>query len=147
MARASTALSQSFDVDPYVYSLTLPRKLSGVAWARLTVRAALWDWHLEHLADAAQLVISGLAANAIRFATSAHAYIYLFDDGDPFESGRLVIEMVDDSQVLPEIVDACSGDERHRGLVLVAAYASAWGAELVQGGKMTWAHLDYRVAK
>jgi hypothetical protein len=145
MVRASSTLHPSFDLDPHIYSLTLPRELSGVKLARWTVLAALWDWHLEHLSDDAQVIIGELAANAIKFATSVHACIYLLDgDGDPLEGGRLVIEVMDDSPVVPEIVDAGPGDEGHRGLVLVEAFATAWGVEATADGKLTWAHLDYR---
>jgi anti-sigma regulatory factor (Ser/Thr protein kinase) len=135
-------LKCSYDLDPYVYSLTLAPEPSSVALARLTLRAALWDWQIDHLADDAQLVITELVTNAIKFANSARAYIYLHKD-DSASGGTLVIEVIDDSQVFPAIVDADADDESHRGLVLVDALCSEWGSDLVDDGKTVWAHLRY----
>ena len=54
----------SCELDPNIYSVALDPVLSSVAVARLMLRAALWDWQLDHLADTAQLIMSELAANA-----------------------------------------------------------------------------------
>jgi anti-sigma regulatory factor (Ser/Thr protein kinase) len=133
-----------YDMDPYIYSLTLAPEPSAVALARFTLRAALWDWQIDHLADTAQLIICELATNAIKFANSARIYIYLREVGSPIgNGGTLVIEVIDDSSEMPAIVEAGTDDECHRGLVLVDALATKWGVELLEPGKVVWAQLTY----
>ena len=123
-------------MEPPIYTVWLPAKPASVAVARLMVRAALWDWHLNHLADTAQLIISELVTNALTFGTGAAAMV--FPRGE-----ALVIEVTDDCLQLPEIVDAASDDEHHRGLVLVDALATKWGTDLHDTTKTVWAHLEY----
>jgi anti-sigma regulatory factor (Ser/Thr protein kinase) len=133
------------EVDPEVYSVALD-PCPSVAVARLMVRAALWDWKIDHLADSAQLIISELVTNAIKFATRVQAVVYLRDGDAGDAAGKGVtpaIEVGDDNKQLPAIVDAGIDDESHRGLVLVEALATRWGADVVEDGKMTWAHLEY----
>lgn len=123
-------------MDPFVYTVWLPANPASVSIARLMVRSALWDWHLEHLADTAQLVVSELVTNAITFGTGAEALVM------PREE-ELVIEVTDDCLQLPEIIDANSDDEHHRGLILVDALTSKWGTDLHDTTKTVWAHLEY----
>ena len=52
------------ELNPYMYSVALDSDPSSVGVARLMLRAALWDWQIDHLADTAQLIMSELASNA-----------------------------------------------------------------------------------
>jgi anti-sigma regulatory factor (Ser/Thr protein kinase) len=130
--------------DSEIYQSPLTKDLSSVALARLTLRAFLWDWNLDYLADSAQLIISELATNAIKFGSDAMSgvtSIYIRDDGP--DRGTLVIEVTDDSSDLPVLSQACPNDECHRGLVLVDLLAAAWGVEAFERQKIVWACLEY----
>jgi two-component sensor histidine kinase len=128
--------------DSEIYQSPLTEDLSSVALARLTLRAFLWDWHLDFLADTAQLIMSELATNAIKFGSGVGlASIYLRDEGP--DHGVLVMEVTDDSQEMPVLSQAGPNDECHRGLVLVDQLAGKWGVELLGGQKVIWAHLEY----
>jgi two-component sensor histidine kinase len=126
-----------------MYSVALDPDPSSVGVARLMLRAALWDWQIDHLADTAQLIMSELASNAIKFAKNAEALVYLRDRDDGSTGATLAIEVIDDSLELPRIVQAGPDDESHRGLVLVDALSSKWGAELLDSGKSVWVHIEY----
>jgi two-component sensor histidine kinase len=128
--------------DSEIYQSPLTKDLSSVALARLTLRAFLWDRHLDYLADTAQLIISELATNALKFGSGAGlTSIYLHDE-DP-DHGNLVIEVTDDSQDMPILSHASPNDEHNRGLVLVDQLASKWGVESLGDQKVVWAHLEY----
>jgi two-component sensor histidine kinase len=128
--------------DSEIYQSPLTEDLSSVALARLTLRAFLWDHHLDYLADTAQLITSELAANAIKFGSGAGlTSIYLRDEGP--DHGSLVMEVTDDSPGMPIISPAGPCDECHRGLVLVDRLASKWGVELLDDQKLVWATLEY----
>jgi anti-sigma regulatory factor (Ser/Thr protein kinase) len=136
--------SPDFDLDPHIYSATLAPEPSSVALARLTVMAALWDWRIGHLADTAQLIVSELATNAIKFANTVTIYVFILGDRGGLGNGdTLAIEVIDDSPVMPAIVDADVDDESHRGLMLVDALATKWGVDHLDPGKTVWAHLRY----
>jgi anti-sigma regulatory factor (Ser/Thr protein kinase) len=128
--------------DSEIYQSPLTKDFSSVALARLTLRAFLWDWHLDYLADTAQLIISELATNSLKFGTGTGlTSIYLRDDGP--DQGSLVMEVTDDSPEMPVLSQAGPSDECHRGLVLVDGLASKWGVELLSGQKVVWATLEY----
>jgi serine/threonine-protein kinase RsbW len=116
--------------DSEIYQSPLTKDLSSVALARLTLRAFLWDWHLDYLADTAQLIISELAANAIKFGSGIGLTSIYVRDERP-NRGSLVMEVTDDSQEMPVLSQAGPGDESHCGLVLVDQLASEWGGELL----------------
>jgi anti-sigma regulatory factor (Ser/Thr protein kinase) len=115
---------------------------SPVALARLTLRAFLWDWHLDYLSDTAQLIISELATNALKFGSgTGQAGIYLRDDGP--DHGHLVIEVTDDGREMPMVSSASPHEECHRGLFLVDQLAGKWGVELLGDQKIVWAHIYF----
>jgi anti-sigma regulatory factor (Ser/Thr protein kinase) len=128
--------------DSEIYQSPLTKDLSSVALARLTLRAFLWDRHLDYLADTAQLIISELAANAIKFGSGAGlTSVYIRDDSS--DHGYLVIEVTDDSPEMPILSQAGPSDECHCGLVLVDQLATKWGVEPLGDHKTVWAHLEY----
>lgn len=132
----------SCDLDPHVYSASLDPEPSSVAVARVMLRAALWDWRIDHLEDSAQLIMSELASNAVKFANHVEAVVYLRGRDRAGGGATLVIEVTDDNEHLPSVVDACPDDEGYRGMFLVDALASKWGVDLLDSGKTIWAQLD-----
>ena len=51
------------------------------------------------------------------------------------------VEVADGSAALPRPREATAVDEGGRGLALVEALSSSWGAELGEGGKTVWFEL------
>jgi anti-sigma regulatory factor (Ser/Thr protein kinase) len=135
-------------------SWVFPCAASSVPRARRHVRSALAGWDVPDddpagdIWDDLELVVGELTGNATRFCRGRitmtiemhrnHARVEVVDDGDGRESLHLT---------KPETpaLDAESG----RGLVIVSALSSAWGAERtstsVAGGSGTkvWAELAF----
>ncbi|MFI8087744.1 ATP-binding protein [Streptomyces sp. NPDC086080] len=119
------------------YSETLPRRPESAAPARRLVRAACAAWSLDDLAEEAALIVSELVSNAIQHARR--------------DSIRVVVERPDATYVRIGVVDFSKDplvskapgpeDEGGRGLALVAALATHWGAEPLPWGKRVWAEL------
>jgi anti-sigma regulatory factor (Ser/Thr protein kinase) len=137
-----------------VVSWVFPCARSSVPRARRHVRAALAGWRVPagdpagEVWEDLELVVGELAGNATRFCRGSiqmklevhhdHARLEVLDDGD----GRESLHLTDASA---PSADAESG----RGLVIVSALASSWGAERsttsVAGGSGTkvWAELTF----
>lgn len=62
--------------------------------------------------------------------------------------GAIRVEVTDSSPAIPQAPDALGGDldERGRGLFLIAALASRWGADRRPQGKTVWCELDLGTA-
>jgi anti-sigma regulatory factor (Ser/Thr protein kinase) len=116
---------------------------------RLQASRRLSHWHVAQAdIDTVELVVSELFTNALQHAGPA-------DQDAPRVSLRLVgsevvVEVFDASPVMPRVVAASEWDEAGRGLQLVAALASAWGATPVvmdgqQCGKCVWARVPVRI--
>lgn len=104
--------------------------------ARAMVAAACQTWHLPHLLDRAQLVVTELVTNAFLHArTEMEVAVAL-------RHRHLHLSVRDRSRELPQVrsPDPSSG-AGGRGLVLVAALASGWGAVPTPEGKVVWATL------
>lgn len=106
--------------------------------ARRFVTSVLQGWGHDELIDAAALVVSELATNAVvhvghRFTVSLH------DRGDVVR-----IAVLDDSTTGPTVRsdDRSNRGTNGRGMHLVAAAAREWGTEGEPDGKTVWADLD-----
>jgi anti-sigma regulatory factor (Ser/Thr protein kinase) len=107
---------------------------SAAAARRLVVRAlAVWD--LPELADAAALVVSELVSNAVRHASGARMRVTVAR----VDERRVRVAVLDGDRTRPRVRCPGPGGERGRGLLIVAAEAVAWGADLLPGGKCVWA--------
>ncbi|MET7856758.1 SpoIIE family protein phosphatase [Streptomyces sp. NPDC005318] len=99
--------------------------------ARHHVRDKLADWQLDELAMTAELLVSELVGNAVRYGRSPIGLRLLRAEG-------LICEVSDGSLTTPRIRHAAETDEGGRGLQLVAALAQRWGARYTATGKCIW---------
>lgn len=123
-------------------SLTIKREQTAVGddascpaaiWVgrlRRIVRAKLGLFGLSELADDAQLVVSELVTNGLRYGTGDIGFRLVIT------TGTLVVQVDDGSPGRPEVRQADPGAENGRGLFLVDALATAWGVS--QDGTRTW---------
>jgi DNA-binding NarL/FixJ family response regulator len=114
----------------------LPRALTSAALARRFVSETLSAWDLDKLRDAALLVTSELAANAITHADSA------FRIRLSLTPSAVRIDVVDQGAGAPEPQVQSASAEHGRGLLIIDAMTAAWGIEDADGlGKVVWAEL------
>ena len=117
-------------------ALDLPQALTSAGLARRFVSETLGTWDLEPLLDAALLVTSELAANAVTHASSA------FRVQLSVRSTTLRIDVVDYGSGAPEPQALSLSEEHGRGLHLIDAMTTAWGIEDAPStGKVVWAEL------
>ena len=91
----------------------LGRDPAGVGRARRHARAALGRWGLHDHADLAELIVSELAANALRHGAGPVGVRLSYACGD------LRVEVHDDGPGRPVRREAAADDEDGRGLVLL----------------------------
>jgi len=115
-----------------------PTLAAPVSARRLVVGACL-AWQLDYLADDAELMITELVTNAMRYAsgdidvsiTLRDRFVHLsVRDNNPQRPVR----------VLPDPDNGEGG----RGLLLLDAIAAGWGTTVLPGGKAVWATLRIR---
>ena len=112
--------------------MTLRPQPQQVAAGRRFTRDTLTAWQHTELADTACLLVSEILTNAIRHA---HHTIGL----RLHHTAREVIaEITDDNTHLPQHTLPDPGDESGRGLTLVEALATTWGAMPSSSGKTVW---------
>ncbi|TDU04405.1 PAS domain S-box-containing protein [Streptomyces sp. 846.5] len=119
--------------DPSVLTLawTLAAEPTAASRARRLVRATLIDWGLLPLLDTAQLLVSELVTNSVRY-TEAPIGLRL-------SRGRtLLVEVSDPSPDPPLERDSAGTDEGGRGLQLVHRLADRWGTRSEGSGKVVW---------
>ncbi|MGW4755602.1 ATP-binding SpoIIE family protein phosphatase [Streptomyces chartreusis] len=106
-----------------------------VAPARSDVSRKLTDWGLEELAFVAELVVSELVTNAIRYGRPPIRLRLIHDRS-------LLCEVSDAGSTTPHLRRARVFDEGGRGLLLVAQLAGQWGTRHARRGKTVWAELS-----
>jgi len=107
---------------------------AAVGRSRRLVRQTLAGWSLPELFDTAELLVTELVTNAIRYAT------------DPIElrllhTSTLLCEVRDNDHYLPILLEAADLDEHGRGLFLVSRLARRWGSSRTAHGKVVWFEL------
>ncbi|RPE46484.1 serine phosphatase RsbU (regulator of sigma subunit) [Streptomyces sp. Ag109_O5-1] len=110
-----------------------------VARARSDVSRQLSDWGLADLDFTAELVVSELVTNAIRYGTAPITLCLIHDR-------TLLCEVSDASSTTPHMRRARGFDEGGRGLLLVAQLADRWGTRHARHGKTVWAELGESAA-
>ncbi|WP_246204013.1 SpoIIE family protein phosphatase, partial [Streptomyces tailanensis] len=105
---------------------------AAVAGARANVARQLGVWGLEELEFTAELVVSELVTNAIRYGRPPISLRLIHDR-------TLMCEVSDAGSTTPHLRRARLSDEGGRGLFLVAQLAERWGTRHARHGKTVWA--------
>ncbi|MFJ5923219.1 SpoIIE family protein phosphatase [Kitasatospora sp. NPDC092948] len=113
---------------------TLPAEPTAVSRARRLVRHTLADWGAEALTDTAELLVSELVTNAVRYASAPIGVRLTLGD-------LLLVEISDPLPDPPRERHASAGDEGGRGLELVRRLALRWGTRAEGLGKVVWFEL------
>ncbi|WP_406101479.1 SpoIIE family protein phosphatase [Streptomyces sp. NBC_01003] len=113
----------------------VPCDPAAVAPVRSACLRQLDDWGLDGIAFTAELILSELITNAIRYGTQPIKVRMLYDR-------TLICEISDGSSTAPHLRRAATTDEGGRGLFLVAHYAERWGTRYPPRGKVIWAELS-----
>ncbi|MGW5470078.1 SpoIIE family protein phosphatase [Streptomyces chartreusis] len=113
----------------------VPSDPAAVAGTRAQVLERLDEWRLHDLAFTAELVVSELVTNAIRYGQPP-VQLRLIRDRS------LICEVSDGSSTAPHLRRARTFDEGGRGLLLVAQLTQRWGTRHRADGKTIWAELD-----
>ncbi|MFG3252717.1 SpoIIE family protein phosphatase [Streptomyces sp. NPDC048172] len=119
-------------LDPaYVGDWWLPAEPRSVSRARELTREQLAEWQLDALGDTAELLVSELVTNAMRYGEGDIRLRLLLDR-------TLVCEVWDAGPVQPRRRRAHDTDEGGRGLQLVDLLSSGWGSRRTPRGKTVW---------
>lgn len=114
----------------------LPYGAQSARDARRMVTTALEGWGRTDLNEVAALLVSELVANVVLHAgTGADLYIRRVGEG-------VRVEVHDRSPRLPDRKRYSASAATGRGILLVEALSSAWGAEPTATGKAVWFELD-----
>ncbi|MFE3267483.1 SpoIIE family protein phosphatase [Streptomyces sp. NPDC059215] len=108
--------------------------LSEVARARDLASLQLARWGLSETSFLAELVVSELVTNAIRYGGNPIQLRLIRHD-------TLICEVSDSSNTAPHLRRARTFDEGGRGLFIVAQLAERWGTRQHSDGKTIWAEL------
>jgi serine phosphatase RsbU (regulator of sigma subunit)/anti-sigma regulatory factor (Ser/Thr protein kinase) len=117
-----------------VVTWSLPSELTSASRARSVIRRPLRRWGLTELVPTAELLVSELVTNAVRYAQGKIGLRLILERG-------LVCEVLDDSAALPRLRHPDDSDERGRGLQVVSQLAQRWGARRTAAGKVVWCEL------
>lgn len=115
----------------------LPAEPSAVSCARSVARALVQAWGFPELAEDAQLVISELLTNVIKHAAgtlTVQLVVTGLDNG-------IRLALSDGSPRRPSVKNVPPDRPNGRGMMLVEALATRWGAETDGVGKTVWAEL------
>ncbi|MET7496366.1 SpoIIE family protein phosphatase [Streptomyces sp900116325] len=105
---------------------------TAAATARGHTRRKLAEWNVdEDTAYAAELIVSELITNAIRYGAPPLQLRLIKND-------TLTCEVHDDSATSPQLRHARTVDEGGRGLFIVAQLAQRWGTRYTAEGKTVW---------
>ncbi|MFI2644079.1 SpoIIE family protein phosphatase [Streptomyces sp. NPDC018610] len=114
----------------------IPDDPALVAPIRKQVVEQLDNWGLSIAAFTAELVVSELVTNAIRYGTPPIRLRLIHDET------HLICEVSDTSNTAPHLRRAKTWDEGGRGLLLVAQLTQRWGSRHTSEGKTIWAELS-----
>jgi serine phosphatase RsbU (regulator of sigma subunit)/anti-sigma regulatory factor (Ser/Thr protein kinase) len=121
----------------HIVNWTLPSELTSASRARSLIRRPLRRWGLTDLMPTAELLVSELVTNAVRYAQGKIGLRLVKED----QARALFCEVLDDSAALPRLRHPDDSDERGRGLQVVSQLAQRWGARRAAAGKVVWCEL------
>ncbi|MFG1664490.1 SpoIIE family protein phosphatase [Streptomyces sp. Y7] len=113
----------------------IPADPALVAPIRKQVVEQLEVWKLSSASFTAELVVSELVTNAIRYGTHPIRLRLIHD------ATTLICEVSDTSHTAPHLRRAKTFDEGGRGLLLVAQLTQRWGSRHTTDGKTIWAEI------
>lgn len=116
--------------------VTVTGEPGSVANVRRFLTGVLDEWGLQSLVDTGALLVSEVVTNALLHARSA-ADVHISRTAKGIE-----VEVRDLDARVPAVRVADGDEESGRGLYLLDALASAWGAEPSPSGKRVWFRLD-----
>jgi hypothetical protein len=122
--------------DTDVLTVPLAPDIHAVGQARHAATTALRRWRLPDAVEAAELLVSELVTNAIRYSRVPGELV--LRSAPP----ALYIEVSDSDSRVPHVLNPDEQEERGRGLILVEALASRWGTRPTHFGKTVWCQLD-----
>ncbi|MFG2334363.1 SpoIIE family protein phosphatase [Streptomyces sp. NPDC048604] len=112
----------------------VPMDPSAVGKIRNACARRLSEWGLDELGFTAELILSELITNALRYGTAPVRVRLLRDTS-------LYCEVSDGSSTAPHLRWAATTDEGGRGIFLVAQLAHRWGTRCTPEGKVIWCEL------
>ncbi|MFF4759786.1 SpoIIE family protein phosphatase [Streptomyces sp. NPDC001292] len=112
----------------------LPSDPAIVARARTDASDRLAAWGLDEVAFTAELVVSELVTNAIRYGLPPIQLRLIHDR-------TLICEVSDGSSTSPHLRRAHTFDEGGRGLMLVSQLTQHWGTRHARESKTIWAEM------
>ncbi len=113
----------------------IPADPALVAPIRKQVLEQLSVWNLTEASFTAELVVSELVTNAIRYGIHPIRLRLIHD------AQTLICEVSDTSHTAPHLRRAKIFDEGGRGLLLVAQLTQRWGSRHTADGKTIWAEI------
>ncbi|MFJ5775504.1 SpoIIE family protein phosphatase [Streptomyces sp. NPDC093094] len=113
----------------------IPADPALVSPIRKQVVEQLATWRLDEASFTAELVVSELVTNAIRYGARPIRLRLIHD------TATLICEVSDTSHTAPHLRRAKTWDEGGRGLLLVAQLTQRWGSRHTAEGKTIWAEL------
>ncbi|MEU6094126.1 SpoIIE family protein phosphatase [Streptomyces sp. NPDC047079] len=113
----------------------VPSDPAVVPSVRARCRQKLRQWGLEETGFTAELILSELVTNAIRYGSPPVRVRLLY-------ARCLICEVADGSSTSPRLRRAATTDEGGRGMFLVAQFAQRWGTRYTSRGKVIWAELS-----
>ncbi|MFG2793293.1 SpoIIE family protein phosphatase [Streptomyces sp. NPDC048419] len=113
----------------------IPADPALVAPIRKQVVEQLETWGLQEASFTAELVVSELVTNAIRYGAHPIRLRLIHD------TATLICEVSDTSHTAPHLRRAKTWDEGGRGLLLVAQLTQRWGSRHTAEGKTIWSEI------
>ncbi|WP_354642232.1 ATP-binding protein [Kitasatospora camelliae] len=117
---------------------SFPPQPPNVARARRLTRTALAAWGAPHLTDSAELLVSELVTNAVRYGRGAVSLTLTLTDS------ALQISVADFGPAMPQMREASEEDSNGRGLAIVSALCQRWTVTTRLTGKTVSCWLDVR---
>ncbi|MFC4999216.1 SpoIIE family protein phosphatase [Dactylosporangium cerinum] len=128
------------DEVPRTARATYPASAERSRTARRFVEQTLLGWGVPgERVDTAVSVVAELFANAATHARTRTVELRLH-----LLPAHIAVEVFDQDNRLPFLIEPTFDDEHHRGLHIVRATSDRWGTRAVADGKIVWAEIPLR---